>query len=211
MPKLSSTQKLVRAGMLAALIMVLSLTPLGYIRLTSVLEITLMVIPVALGGLAVGWPVGTVLGLVFGVSSFIRAFTDPIGIIMIEMNLVLAGLACILPRVVVGLIADLFNKALVARAKLRRVWFYSVAGFVCSMCNTVLFLGFVWLAFDSAVTGFTLAVILGVVGTNGIVEMIANAVLVGILARVVIPSPGPGEPPPDDPLVKNEDPWEEIR
>lgn len=211
MPKLSSTQKLVRTGMLAAIIMVLSLTPLGYIRLNPVLEITLMVIPVALGGLAVGWPVGTILGLVFGISSFIRAFTDPLGILMIEQSLVLACLGCILPRVVVGLIADLFNKAIAARAKLRRVWFYAVTGFVCSLTNTVLFLGFIWLAFDSAVTGVTLAVIMSVVGTNGIVEMIANAVLVGILARVVIPSPGPGEPPPDDPLVKNEDPWEEIR
>lgn len=196
MEKLSRTQKMVRGAMLAAITVILAITPLGYIPLNPALTITLMVVPVALGGLTLGWPVGTVLGLVFGLTSFIRAPTEALGVLLLEQSLVLSFLGCVLPRVAVGLLADFFHYSLTKNPKLRAVWYYAIGGFCCSLCNSVLFLGFIWLAFDTAVTGFTLSVIMGLVATNSIFEMIANALLVGLLARVLLP---PALEPPEPP------------
>lgn len=211
MPKLSSTQKLVRAGMLAAITIVLAMTPLGYIPVNPTVTITLMVIPVALGGLFLGWPYGTVLGLIFGVTSFIRAPTEFLGQVLLSQSLGMTVVTCIVPRALVGLCADIFNYFMRRRPKLRRVWYYSLTGFVCSLCNTVLFLGFVSLLFNAAsvhaaseamgaALDITFFALIGLVAFNGLLEMGVGAVLVGILARVVIPSPDRDDPPPDDPL-----------
>lgn len=186
MKELKNTQKMARGAMLGAITVLLAMTPLGYVRINPVLEITLMVVPVAIGGLTIGWPIGSFLGLLFGISSFIRAFTDPLGMVMISQSLVLAGMGCILPRVAVGALADVFHRLMVRKPALRKLWFYAAAGFGCSLCNTILFLGFIWLVFDSAVTGVTLAVIMSVVASNGIVEMVANALLVAVLAKVLL-------------------------
>lgn len=205
MKKLSRTQKLVQASMLAAITIILAMIT---IRINPVLEITLTVVPVALGGLVVGWPVGLALGTVFGLVSFFKAFTDAVGMLMISQSVVLAAMGCILPRVAVGLLADLFGRLARRYAGLRRVWFYAVSGFLCSLCNTVLFLGFIWLVFDSAVTGITFAVILTVVASNGIIEMIVNAALVGLLAKVLTISPGgkgAAQPPAPAQKPKQED------
>lgn len=186
MLNLTRNQKLTRAAMLAAVTVLLAVTPLGYIPINPALTITLMVVPVAMGGLVLGWPVGLCLGLVFGITSFVRAPTEALGVLLLEQSLVLSLLGCVLPRAAVGLLADLMNRLASRNEKLRRVWFYAVSGFLCSLCNTVLFLGFIWLAFDSAVTGITLAVLMGLVVSNGIFEMIANSILVAVLARVMI-------------------------
>ena len=189
MQKLTRNQKMTRAAMLGAITVVLAATPLGYIPLNPALTITLMVVPVALGGLVLGWPVGLCLGLVFGITSFVRAPTEALGVLLLQQSLVLAFLGCVLPRAVVGLVADGCGRLIRKNEKLRRVWFYALAGFLCSLCNTVLFLGFIWVAFNSAVTGITLTVLLGFVVSNGIFEMIANSILVAVLARVMNRAP----------------------
>lgn len=205
MEKLTRTQRLVRAAMLLAVTVILSVPPFSSIRINPALEITLVVVPVALGGMVVGWPVGFALGSVFGVISFIRAFTDPLGILMINENVLLAAMGCILPRMAVGLLADGFHRLLVKKPGLKKIWFYAVAGFCCSLCNTVLFLGFIWLVFDSALTGITLGVILTVVGSNGILEMLINAFFVSVLARVLIQPELARRAAPEDPLDKPEE------
>ena len=46
----------------------------GYIP-AGVLSFTIMVLPVAIGGVLMGTPAGLILGLTFGVTSFIKAPT----------------------------------------------------------------------------------------------------------------------------------------
>lgn len=188
MQSLTKTQKLARSAMLLAVTIVLSVPPLSSFRF-GLFEITLSIVPVALGGMMLGWPTGLALGGVFGIISFIRAFTDPLGVIMIGQSVVLSAMGCILPRMAVGLLADGFHRLLARRQGLRRLWFYAVCGAACSLCNTILFLGFIGLVFDSAVTGVTLAAILTIVGSNGLVEVVVNAFFVSAIARVFINPP----------------------
>ena len=58
------TLKMIYASVLVAIIIVLAFTPLGYIR-TAGLEITLIVIPVAVGAIVLGEKYGALLGFVF--------------------------------------------------------------------------------------------------------------------------------------------------
>ena len=68
-----STKQLVEMALLTAVIILLAFTPLGYIR-TLGFEITLIVVPVTVGAVTLGPAAGAVLGVVFGVTSFIQCF-----------------------------------------------------------------------------------------------------------------------------------------
>ena len=68
------TYKLVLAAVFTALIIVMSFTPLGYLRVGFV-SISFMTIPVALGAVLLGPAYGAYFGLLFGITSFIQCFT----------------------------------------------------------------------------------------------------------------------------------------
>ena len=68
-----STKYLVEMALLVAIILIMAFTPIGYIR-TAGLEITLIVVPVAVGAVTLGPAAGAILGGVFGVTSFIQCF-----------------------------------------------------------------------------------------------------------------------------------------
>lgn len=187
MRTITKNQRMVRTAMLAAITLVLALTPLGYIPLPILpLTVTIMVAPVALGGLTLGWPTGLALSLIFGLSSFFRAPFEPLGQIMLAQSGLLTFLATVVPRVGVGLLADASHKLAAKQPKLQKFWYYTVTGLACSLCNTVLFLGFLWLVFDNAVTGVTLTLLGSLIITAGIPEAIVNAILVGTIAKAML-------------------------
>lgn len=179
------TQILTHTALLAAITIVLACTPLGYIPINPMVTVTLMCTPVVLGGLLYDWKVGLFLGLVFGVTSFIRAPGEALGQLLMSQSILLTFLGCVVPRAIVGLSGAVFHKLAVRYEKLQKVWFYAIAGLVGSLVNTLLFLGFINLAFDPAQTGITGAVILGIVTFNGAIEAVVNAVLVGALGKVL--------------------------
>lgn len=186
MKQYTQTQKMARTAMLAAITLILALTPLGYIPINPLITVTIMVTPVVLGGLLYGWPAGLFLGLVFGVSSFARAPGEAIGQMMLSQSGLLTFLACVVPRAAVGLFGGGAHFLLRRKKGLRRVWFYAATGLLGSMLNTLGFLLFVSFAFDQAKTGITGGVIWGVVSFNGSIEAVVNAVLVALLAGAVL-------------------------
>jgi uncharacterized membrane protein len=129
MEKGLTVRKIVIAGVLGAIAILLGVTRLGFIPVpTAAGNATIMHIPAVIGGIMEGWGVGLVIGLIFGVSSFLNAtvplFKDP--------------LVAILPRLFIGVTAYL------TYVGLRRVNEYAaigLAGFVGSMTNTILVLG----------------------------------------------------------------------
>lgn len=56
-------------GTLVAIILIMAFTPLGYIKTVGI-EITLIVVPVAVGAVTLGPTAGAILGGVFGFASF---------------------------------------------------------------------------------------------------------------------------------------------
>ena len=70
-------RKLVISAMLGAITIVLGLTPLGFIPL-GIMNATTMHIPVIIAAILEGPIVGAAVGLIFGVSSMVKAFTMPL-------------------------------------------------------------------------------------------------------------------------------------
>lgn len=98
-----SIRKIVIAGVLAAITVVLGWTRVGFIPVpTPAGNATIMHLPTIIGGVLEGWWVGGLLGLVFGLFSFFQAtvplFKDP--------------LVAILPRLFIGITAYLSYRAL---------------------------------------------------------------------------------------------------
>jgi uncharacterized membrane protein len=64
-------------GILIALTLVMAFTPVGYLKVGAV-SISFLMIPVAVGAIAVGPWAGALLGAVFGITSFVQCFgADP--------------------------------------------------------------------------------------------------------------------------------------
>jgi uncharacterized membrane protein len=91
-----TVRNIVIAGVLGAVAILLGVTRIGYIPVpTAAGNATIMHIPAIIGGIMQGPVVGAIVGLIFGVSSFLNAtvplFKDP--------------LVAILPRIFIGVIA----------------------------------------------------------------------------------------------------------
>jgi uncharacterized membrane protein len=155
-----SVRKIVIAGVLSAIAILLGWTRLGFIPVpTAAGNATIMHVPAIVGGIMEGWMVGGIVGTIFGLFSFINAtvplFKDP--------------LVAILPRIFIGITAYL------AYAGLRRINTYLalvVAAVVGTLTNTVLVLGM------AVLRGYMAAgVAVGVAVTHGIPEIIVAAII----------------------------------
>jgi uncharacterized membrane protein len=163
-----TTERIVIAGVLAAITIILGVVPgLGFIPLpNSSGSATTEHLPTILGGVVAGPVVGIFSGLVFGLLSFLRAttplFKDP--------------LVAILPRLFIGLTAWATFAAL---ARFNRDVAAAAAGFVGSATNTILVVAMI------IIRGyFPAAVIIPAVALQAIAEAIIAAILTVILARV---------------------------
>lgn len=93
-------RKMAIIGVLAAISIMLSMTPLGFIPLGPV-NATIMHIPVIIGAVLEGPLVGITVGLIFGATSLFRALTMP----TITSFALINPLVSILPRVLIGIVA----------------------------------------------------------------------------------------------------------
>lgn len=186
------TLAMTQAALLIALIIVLALTPLGYIPVGAIRATTIH-IPVIIGGILLGPRMGALLGGVFGLTSFLTNTLSPTpfsfvfsplapaaeGVSGNPLSLVIAFVPRILIGVVAGLIAKLFE---------RRGWKSApgllLAGFFGSMTNTVLVMFGIYAFFGrayAAAKGMEYDAFLGfvasMIGVNGVIEAIVAAAL----------------------------------
>lgn len=160
MEKGLTVRRIVVAGVLGSIAILLGVTRLGFIPVpTPAGNATILHIPAVIGGILEGPLVGLIIGLIFGVSSFLDAtvplFKDP--------------LVAIFPRLFIGV------AAYYVYVGLKRVNEYAaigIAGFIGSMTNTILVL--------------TMAVIRGYLAPNVAVGIaIANGLPEAVVSVVV--------------------------
>ena len=103
-------RELTLLGLLTALLIVMSCTPLGYLNIGP-LAITFNVIPVAIAAIALGPTGGAIVGAVFGITSFLQAMgiggASTMGIITFEISPLLTFVQRFVTRVLVGLLTGL--------------------------------------------------------------------------------------------------------
>ena len=163
-----TTERIVIAGVLAAITIVLAIVPyIGFIPLPNVSgSATIEHIPTILGGIVAGPIVGIFSGLVFGIVSLLHTtvpyFKDPT--------------VAILPRLFIGLTAWASFAALV---RINRDLAAGVAGFVGAATNTILVVAAL------IIRGyFPAQVIIPAVLVQAILEAIIAAVLTIVLTRL---------------------------
>ena len=176
-----STKFLVEMALLVAIILIMAFTPIGYIR-TAGLEITLIVVPVAVGAVTLGPAAGAILGGVFGITSFIQCFgMSPFGAALLGINGFLTFLVYVPTRILVGWLTGLIYQGL-RKTKLPYTASITVANLCCPLLNTTLFMGMLVIGFYQTeyIQSFvqTLGVsnpfwfVLAFVGINGLVEAV---------------------------------------
>ncbi|ADH61689.1 membrane protein-like protein [Thermoanaerobacter mathranii subsp. mathranii str. A3] len=153
-----SLRQITVAGMLAAISIVLSTSVLGYIPL-GIANATTMHIPAIIGGVLEGPIVGAFIGLIFGLTSFIRQntplFADPV--------------IAILPRVFIGVVAHYFYKLT------KNVGIAAAGG---TLTNTIGVLG---LAVLLKYLPFKVALFVAL--KNGVFEIIVAVILTTIIVK----------------------------
>lgn len=199
MKEVKNTSDLVKMALFVAIIILLSVTPLGYIHL-GVINATTIQIPVIIGAILFGWKKGAFLGGVFGITSMIKNTIQPnatsfvfspfVPVFGKDKGSLFAIVVCIVSRVMIGVVAGLLFKAL-SKTKLSKALSAGVCGFCGALTNTVLVMGGIYLFFGRSYSaakdqayetliGTVMATITGI----GITEALVSAV---ISAAVCVP------------------------
>ena len=184
------TRGMVELSLMSAIIIVMAMTPLGYLK-TPFLSITLLTIPVAVGAIILGPKGGAFLGAVFGATSFAQAIsgagmtailfqTHPLGVLFL----------CFVPRILEGFFCGLIAK-IARKTKYKKAAFY-IAGISCPVLNTVLFMGTVVVLFyqtdyiQNLVTSFgvnnPLTFVIALVGFQGVIEALVCGIVSGTIS-----------------------------
>ncbi|MEH7255534.1 ECF transporter S component [Neobacillus niacini] len=155
-----TVRNIVIAGVLGAIAILLGVTRIGYIPVpTAAGNATIMHIPAIIGGIMQGPVVGAIVGLIFGVSSFLNAtvplFKDP--------------LVAILPRLFIGVIAWLVYIGIRKKSEYLAI---GTAAFLGTITNTALVLTMaVVRGYMAAGVAWTVAI------TSGIPEAIVGTIV----------------------------------
>lgn len=188
-------KKLTKLSLLSAIIIILAITPLGFIPL-GFMRATTIHIPVIIGGILLGWKSGAALGFIFGTVSFLNNTFNPVITSFVftpfynfaDFNGGIGSLLiCFVPRILVGVVSGLLYK------KLKNTKFgVSVVAFIASMTNTILVMVgiYVFFAEDYAVArdisiDTLLNVIIGIISINGVIEaIVASITTVAIFSSI---------------------------
>lgn len=189
------TTRLVLDAVLLAVLLVLQLTPLGYIPIPG-FNPTTMHIPVIIGAILLGPADGAFLGLAFGITSIIQATVQlPLTAFLFSpfapFGSYRSAIIAIVPRVMLGLVSAWVYRA-VSRVDKTGVAAAATAATAGSLTNTVLVLAGVFLlmrgdyAQQLKIPVATVGKVLGgVVLTNGLAEAALAAVLCTAVVRAL--------------------------
>lgn len=188
--KNKKTTNMVIFSMLLAIEVVLSFTPLGFLRI-GLLSVTMLHIPVIICAMALGKKYGAALGFVMGFCSFYNAtfsptitsfcFTPFFSMGGVEGNWT-SLLIAFIPRIALGYGAGAIYERLKSKNGRTAA---ALSGLSGALINTIGVLGGIWIFFKEpyeAVLGNTIvALLMTTVGVNSIAEAV-----VGVIAAMAV-------------------------
>lgn len=188
------TVKLVYMAMFTAIIVLLTCLPIK----TFGLEITLAIIPIAIGAVVLGPVAGGILGGIYGICSFLQCLgllcPSPFGASILAIDPTLTFITCVVPRVLCGLIPGFIFKALSKFDKTKFLG-HVTACLACPLLNTLFFMSSIMIFFGNSdvIQGFMemfgvynpLVFVFCFVGINGLVEAIACFVIATAISKAL--------------------------
>lgn len=186
-----STKQLTVLGLMIAVLVLMSYTPLGYLNIGP-LAITFNMIPVAIAAIACGPLGGAVLGAVFGLTSFGQCIgiggVSAMGATLFSISPVLAFIQRFVPRFLDGWLLGYLFRWLRKATKNTTLAGY-ITGFLSAFLNTVFFMVALVVLFGNTdyvknlIGGRNIIVfICAFVGVNAICEMISATILTGVIS-----------------------------
>lgn len=191
-------RKMVILAMLTAVILIMTFTPLGYLKLPFV-EISFLMLPVALGAILLGPASGAILGAVFGITSFIQCFgASALGAMLLSINPFLTFLVCVPTRILAGWLTGLVFQA-IYRAEAKREKKHLLSFGAASLCapifNTLFFMGTLTACFYQTdyIQGFVktlgaanpIMFIILFAGINALVEIAVGFLIGSVISKAV--------------------------
>lgn len=173
-----SARELTTLGLLTGVLLLMSVTPLGYFH-TFGLDISLMMVPVAIGA-----------------TSFYQAVTgsSAFSTMLFNINPIYAFLLCIPTRVLMGFLTGVIFKAAQKVDKKKTVCYF-VGGFFAAFLNTLFFMGVLLICYwntefiqgiNETLGGLNpLMFVVAFVGVNGALEMPSSCIVGGIVSKAV--------------------------
>ncbi len=171
------------AAILSALIIVMTFIPFtGYISYGPV-EITTLHLIVIIGALFLGIKYGALLGGVWGITCFARAFTNPAWILFTN------PLISVLPRILVGIVAAAVFKAL-CKTKIKVYFAVIISAAAATLTNTVLVLSSMYIfggMIESYAKFFEMfkKIITTIIGLNGGIELAAAVIITPVVFKAL--------------------------
>ena len=194
-------RRMVQIALLAAIMMVMSVTPLGYIPLPF-MKATIMHIPVIIGACLLGPRVGAGLGALFGLTSVVMATINPnitsfVFTPFYSFNEQFHGsiwsiVVAMLPRILIGVVSG-YVFILVKKVIKNDTVSLMLAGISGAMTNTIGVMGLIYIFCGEqyAIAGgkdpqLLLGIIIGIIATNGVMEAIIAAILTAAVCKAVL-------------------------
>ena len=188
-----SIRNFVVLALLIAVLLLMSMTPLGYLNIGP-LAITLNVVPLAVAAVALGPAGGLICGCVFGLTSFLQCLgvggSSAMGVMLFSINPFLAFVQRFVPRALDGLLLGWIYRGLSKKAKPYVAC--AITGFLSAFLNTLFFMTALLILFGGTeyvqglVAGRNLLVfVCAFVGVNAVAEMAAATVLTGAVGAAL--------------------------
>ena len=189
----NNTGKLALMGLLTAILILFSFTPIGTIPIGP-LSITLNTIPIAIAAIAMGPAGGAAMGAVFGILSFLQCLgigvPSAMGAMLFGINPYLAFIQRFIPRLLDGFLVGLIFKGTKKAAGSVPAGF--VTGFFTAFLNTLFFMSALILLFGNTeyVQGLiggrnVIVFVCAFVGINAVFEMITTTILSGAIGAAL--------------------------
>lgn len=186
-------RELTLLGLLTAVLLVMSFTPLGYLNIGP-LAITFNTIPVAIAAAALGPMGGAITGAVFGMTSFLQCLgiggTSAMGVLLFEINPFFAFVQRFVPRLLMGTLAGVVFQNIKKWKGSTAAGF--AAGFSAAFLNTALFMAALILLFGNTeyvrglIAGRNVIVfICSFVGINAVCEMLVTTFITGAVCKAL--------------------------
>ena len=175
--------KLTTAGVLAAIITMMTFTPyVGYISYGA-LSITTLHIPVIIGAILLGPMYGAFLGAVWGIDCLIYAVIGATSDGAIFVNPIIS----VVPRIIVGIVAAF---VFIGLEKLIKIRFVAIplTAIAATLTNTVLVLTAIHLFGSHGIvllSGIVKDIFMVAISLNGLVELIAAIILVPAIVKTL--------------------------
>lgn len=189
-----NTRSLVIMGLLMAIVIIFSTTPIGSIPVGP-LVITLNVIPIGIACVAFGEWGGLIVGTFFGLFSFLQCFgigiPSGMGAILVGINPFLTFIQRVIPRALDGFLTGLIFKALAKHTNAQVSCF--ITGFCAALLNTAFFMLTLVLLFGNTeylqelMAGKNIILfIITYVGINAVFEMIVSSLCTGMVGSALM-------------------------